>query len=269
MSDSSRLSDLLDAQAVRAAIDPQAASRVLVELRDECASTNAVLLELPPDGEGMLRVLACERQSAGRGRRGRQWLSWGADSLTFSVRCRFQQGVPPPMGLSLATGVAIARACESLGAQPLSLKWPNDLQFDGRKLGGILIELSGDASSGTSAVIGVGLNLRSGHGAEVDQPLAALDEALSGPVSRSALLGACISELSRMLDRFSRDGFAPFRGEWEGRNVHAGLPVQIRDDSGRVDHGTCAGVEDDGALRLDRDGSLIRVVSGDVTLRAA
>lgn len=269
MSDPSQLSDFLDTQAVRAAIAPQVADRVLFELRDECASTNAVLLDLPPDGEATLRVLACERQSAGRGRRGRQWLSWGADSLTFSVRWRFGLGVPPPMGLSLAAGLAVARACESLGAQPLSLKWPNDLLFDRRKLGGILIELSNDASNGTAAVIGVGLNLKSGHASAVDQPLAALDEALSAPVSRSALLGACIGELWQMLDRFSREGFAPFRSEWEARNIYAGLPVQILGDSGQVEYGICTGVEDDGALRLDRAGVLVRVVSGDLTLRAA
>ena len=103
------------------------AARFAIEWVDSCASTNSSLMEHPPADDGKVHVLVAERQSAGRGRRGRQWQSWAEGSLTFSLLWRFAPGAPVPAGLSLVAGLAVARTIEQLGVLGVQLKWPNDV----------------------------------------------------------------------------------------------------------------------------------------------
>lgn len=260
--------DTLEIDDVRAALACDGIP-VEVDLRKSCDSTNSALLDAPGAAPGTLQVLACERQLAGRGRRGRDWLSWGSGSLTFSVRWQFQAGSDSPTGLSLAAGVAIARGCDALGADRVALKWPNDIQVGGNKLGGILTELATTVSGATSAVIGIGLNLRRADATTLDLPVAALEETMAVLPGRSRLLGEFSGQLARMLAVFSRDGFAVFRDEWQSRNAHAGLPVQVIGELGSVRSGVCLGVDDDGALLIQSALGRERVLSGDVSLRPA
>ena len=260
--------DPLDIDQVRSALACDGVP-VVVELRDICDSTNSALLDAPAAEPGTMQVLACERQVAGRGRRGRNWLSWGNGSLTFSVRWQFAAAAASPMGLSLAAGVAVARGCDALGARDVLLKWPNDILVGGNKLGGILTELATSASGATVAVIGVGLNLRHDGTAALDVPVAALEDTMSVLPERSRLLGEFAGQLARMLDEFSRGGFAAFRDEWQSRNVYAGLPVQVTGEVGSSRTGVCFGVDDEGALLLDGGLGRERVLSGDVSLRPA
>lgn len=261
-------SDSLDISEVRAAIASNGVP-VEVDLRDVCDSTNSALLDAPVAAPDTLQLLACERQLAGRGRRGRSWLSWGRGSLTFSVRWQFPAGSASPAGLSLAAGVAVVRGCEALGAQGITLKWPNDVLLGGNKLGGMLTELATDASGSTAAVIGIGLNLRRNDAVELEVPVAALEQAMAILPRRSRLLGELAGQLARMLVVFSRHGFVAFREEWQGHNAHRGLPVQVSGDLGRSRSGVCRGVDNDGALLLDCPEGPERVLSGDVSLRSA
>lgn len=260
--------DSLEIDAVRAAIACNGIP-VEIELLDVCESTNSALLDAPAAAPGTLLVLACEHQLAGRGRRGRNWLSWGNGSLTFSVRWQFPVGAASPSGMSLAAGVAVARACEALGARGVMLKWPNDILAGGNKLGGILIELANTASGATVAVIGIGLNLRRADATALDVPVAALDDTMAVLPARSRLLGELAGQLGRMLSVFSREGFAAFRDEWQARNAHAGLPVLVTGDLGWSRSGVCLGADDDGALLLGHALGRERVLSGDVSLRSA
>ena len=140
-----------------------------IDLLEQCDSTNSVLLARAETGAASGSVVVARAQNAGRGRRGRAWISAVGDSLTFSLLWRLPHGVQPA-GLSLAAGLAVARALEkvsSVGAgdtpsfMPAQLKWPNDILLDGRKLGGILVELLPGATHGSNvAVIGCGINLR-------------------------------------------------------------------------------------------------------------
>lgn len=260
--------DCLEINDVRAAL---ACGEIPVELelRKCCDSTNSALLDAPAAAPGTLQVLACERQLAGRGRRGRDWLSWGKSSLTFSVRWQFAAGAASPTGLSLAAGVAIARGCDALGAGGIVLKWPNDILLGGNKLGGILTELATCAFGATSAVIGIGLNLRRADATTRDLQVAALEQAMAVVPCRSRLLGEFSGQMARMLQVFSRDGFAAFRDEWQARNAHAGLPVQIVGELGSLRSGICLGVDGDGALLIESALGRERVLSGDVSLRPA
>lgn len=138
------------------------AGRFDVDALDECDSTNSELMRRADRGAPSGTVIVADRQSAGRGRRGRQWLSSPEKSLTFSLLWRFPAKGAGLAGLSLAVGVGLVKGLESLGAAGIRLKWPNDVLFQSSdefaKLAGILIELCSDRR-GMQAIIGIGLNL--------------------------------------------------------------------------------------------------------------
>jgi BirA family biotin operon repressor/biotin-[acetyl-CoA-carboxylase] ligase len=260
--------DWLDAAAVRARLGAQARGFQL-EVLDACTSTNTLLLERARGGERPGSVIACELQSAGRGRRGNRWQSGLGGSLTFSVLWRFGRGAAAMSGLSLAVGVAVARALSSLDIEGVQLKWPNDLLHAGRKLGGILIELHGDAGS-TAAVIGIGLNVRMQPGSReaIAQAVADLAAICPQAPQRNRLLAAILGELAQVLEQFAVHGFAPLRQEWIARHAHQGRPVTLLSGDGRTVAGRAAGVDEDGALLVETARGMERFVSGELSLRA-
>lgn len=262
-----QLIDALNIQVIAAALARP--ERFTPELLEHCDSTNTVLLDRAQRGAPSGSVVVCERQTAGRGRRGRSWLSAPGDSLTFSLLWRFPAGMPPPTGLSLAVGVAVARALEDLGAADIGLKWPNDILADGAKLGGILVETL-TAGGPHAAVIGVGLNVRLPReiADAVDVRASALESVMPYAPSRNLLLAGLLNALAAMLDDFERDGFAGFAEAWQSRHAHAGRLVRILADGAAPVEGRCVGVDADGALLLDTAMGVKRIVSGDVSLRA-
>lgn len=234
-----------------------------------CTSTNSLLMERAAQGAPSGSVVVTDEQTAGRGRLGRTWYSSPDDSLTFSLLWKFTD-TSQLSGLSLAVGVAIAQALEDLGIPGVGLKWPNDIWLDGRKIGGVLIELQ-FTSTHAAAVIGIGVNLQRNPAwdALVDQALSAIAE--SGvAVSREAVLAAILRRMAAALDVFSEEGFASrIRTEWEARNALRGLPVRAEPRSGEQITGVCLGVAADGALELRNEhGERILVTVGDVSLRA-
>lgn len=236
---------------------------------DECASTNSALVDHPPADDGRIHVLLAERQSAGRGRRGRSWMAWPGASLTFSALWRFPAGSPVPAGLSLVAGIAVARALESLAITGVQLKWPNDVLINGDKVAGILVELIPGRGRTPAAVIGIGINLGLPPDAAIPGHNGVTDLASHGqPPSRDALLGRVLAELHDLFATYASAGFPALRGAWMQRNAFADLPVRIEGEGSTV-HGRCAGVDDDGALLLDTSGGLQRILSGEVSLRAA
>jgi BirA family biotin operon repressor/biotin-[acetyl-CoA-carboxylase] ligase len=261
--------DSLDAEAVRRALGP-AATRVRLEIVDECASTNLLLAARAAAGEPAGLAIACELQTAGRGRRGATWFAGLGTSLTFSLLWRPTGGTVLGDGLSLAVGVACARALESIGARGVALKWPNDLLLGEAKLGGILVEAQSSGRGATDAVIGIGLNVRLPERARrgIDRPVADLAQAgFAG--SRNAALGATLAALDHALERFAREGFAPFRAEWTRRHAWQGRKVRLLVTAGREVEGVAAGVAEDGALLVDTDRGPERFHAGEVTLREA
>lgn len=235
----------------------------------ECDSTNTRLVDATPADDGRIHVLIADRQTAGRGRRGRQWLSWEAASLTFSVLWRFSPGAPAPAGLSLVVGLALARALEELGVQGVQLKWPNDVLIHGDKLAGILIDLLPSRGRPPAAVIGIGLNLLLPPGAEIPGQTGVTDlaRALETPApARATIFATILGQLHRLLDTYATAGFPALRAAWTQRNAFAELPVRIMGEGDTV-HGICAGVDDDGALLLRTEDGLRRILAGDVSLR--
>ena len=261
--------DCLDAAAVRAQLGARARGFQL-ELLDACVSTNTLLLERARSGAPSGSVIACELQSAGRGRRGSTWQSGLGGSLAFSLLWRFAQGAAGLSGVSLAAGVAVARALASLDIDGVQLKWPNDLLHAGGKLGGILIELHGDAAGPSAVVIGIGLNLRlpARARAAIAQPVTDLAAIAEQVPQRNHLLAATLIELAQVLEQFAGQGFAPLRQEWIARHAHQGRTVTLSSGDGRTVAGKAVGVAEDGALLIETTRGLERFVSGELSLRA-
>lgn len=252
-----RLKPLLGALATRFDVDALA----------EASSSSDLLLERAARGAGAGSVIVVDRQTAGRGRRGRTWNSAPEASLTFSLLWRFDGGVERLAGLSLAVGVAVARALAALGVQGVALKWPNDVLLSGRKLAGILVELSSERR-GMVAVIGIGLNLLPPPASEaLDTPAAALAEALKPLPDRHALLAQLLGDLAPVLDTFSAGGFNVLRDEWQAAHAWQNQAVSVLHDGRAVLAGLCRGADADGALLVETTKGLERCLSGDVSLR--
>ena len=260
---------LLDAGAVRDALSaPAQAELAGVELLFETDSTNAHALRSPPPARGTQVVLA-ERQTAGRGRRGRDWASPLAAHAYLSLARRFDGGVAALQGLSLAVGAAVADALHGLGHRAVGLKWPNDLLADGRKLGGILVDVGGDATGPMRVVVGVGVNVAMppAAAATIDQPWIDLSTLAGAPVARHDVVVALLDALLPMLARFERDGLSAFLPAWRRHDRLAGRAIRVH-EAGAVHDGIALGVDDDGALRMrGEDGGERRVHAGEASLR--
>jgi len=263
--------ELLDAGRIRAAIaEPQRIKLQSLEVLFEVDSTNTRLLALEPPARGFVRACLAEIQRAGRGRRGRPWDSPVGGSIALSIGWSLAGSRVDP-SMSLAAGVAIARALTRLGAPGIRLKWPNDLWLGDRKMGGVLIELRTEAGGSAHLVIGIGLNIslsaqarRSIEAGGVR--VAALADARGDRWSRNELAAAILEEILSMLEEFERSGFRAFREEWLALDALRGRRACVLGGEEPVE-GTARGVDEEGALLLDVGNRLLRVAAGEVSLR--
>jgi len=247
------------------------AGRFDVDSVVECDSTSSELSRRAARGAPAGSVLVADRQTAGRGRRGRHWVSAPEDSLTFSLLWRFTGGFQKVAGLSLAVGVAVAQACELLGARGVALKWPNDVLAPVAgawgKLGGILVELSASGKD-MEAVIGIGINLHAPSFPAVDAlPPAGLDDLMAAVPDRHDLLAALLQQLALVLDAFGAGGFAALAPAWAARNAWQDQAVTLLQDGRAVASGICRGADRDGSLLVEGSSGLERHLAGDLSLR--
>jgi BirA family transcriptional regulator, biotin operon repressor / biotin---[acetyl-CoA-carboxylase] ligase len=245
------------------------------EVHFAIGSTNEFLhaAAAPPAGEP--RVVFAELQTAGRGRRGRSWVAPFGAGLTFSIGWTFAETPADLSALSLAIGVCVARSLHRLGARRLMLKWPNDIVFEHRKLGGLLAQLRAEAGGPAYVVIGLGLNLRDSHTlrqALADPsatPVADLGEVWDrAPPTRNEIAACVAAEMLRGLADFARGGFAPFASSWSALDSLRDAPVHVVRHGDRLD-GTARGADVDGALLVDTGAAVVRVHAGEVSLRRA
>ncbi len=259
--------DLLD----ESKIHPRQSGSLHINIFAQLDSTNSYLLN---QKQPECQVCLAESQTAGRGRRGRTWVSPFAQNLYLSIGWGFDGGVAAIEGLSLAIGLAVLRCLKTYGVNGLSLKWPNDILYQDKKLGGVLIEMSGDPAGYCSCIVGVGINvsMQEAQGASIDRAWVNLNDILLeqglGLPGRNQLASSLLDELVQVLSDYQGKGFAAYTAEWEAAaayldqcvSVHAGSNVQI---------GIFRGVDKTGALRLDVDGVERIVHGGEVSLREA
>jgi BirA family transcriptional regulator, biotin operon repressor / biotin---[acetyl-CoA-carboxylase] ligase len=270
--------DLLDSELIAAALPvPVRARTASLEVAWSLDSTNSELLRRPNAADGAATVLLAERQTGGRGRRGREWASPLAAHLYLSLSRSFAGGLGRLGGLSLVAGIATVEALHALGFEAVRLKWPNDLVVvagDGlRKLGGLLVEGSGEHAGAVRAVIGLGLNVRMPEGdaaaARIDQPwsdLARLAPKRALP-SRNMLAAEALSRWLPALEEFDAGGLVPFLPRYAALDALAMQPVTLHGGTA-TQSGIALGLADDGALRVRLDGGgELRVHSGEVSVR--
>jgi BirA family biotin operon repressor/biotin-[acetyl-CoA-carboxylase] ligase len=237
----------------------EAAGRIDLQVLEECDSTNLQLQIMAKNGAPAGTLLLAERQTQGRGRRGRTWYQ-GPQSLAFSLLWRLPDG-RAPSGLSLAVGLAIAEALPVPASRTAQLKWPNDVLIDGRKIAGILIESAGPQCF----VIGIGINLGS-----VDDLPPELSPIAGGIANadKTEVLARVLDRLVTILDEFSARGFAPLQSRWQDRHAYQDLAVNLFfSEGGDPVQGVCRGVDASGELLLETATCIQTIASGEVSLR--
>ena len=257
---------LLHASAIRQSLSESSDRWITdLEIHSVIESTNTELVhrgqKISIDGH----VIATEMQTEGRGRRGRSWIGAFGRNIALSIGMRLARPPTSVGSVSLVVGLAVVEAIENACDVKVMLKWPNDVLLDGRKIAGILIELT-RAVKPVEIVIGVGLNV--GESPEIATsgalPSASLAE-YSANVDRNPLLARLIDQIVSHCREFEKSGFAVFRDRWVARDSFMDKSVSVDGDTKL--EGVAQGVANDGALLVKTAEGTVRVIGGDVTVR--
>jgi BirA family biotin operon repressor/biotin-[acetyl-CoA-carboxylase] ligase len=237
----------------------------------EVDSTNNWLREQALNGAPSGTVCVAEMQSAGRGRRGRSWVSPFAANLYLSLLWRSASGAAALGGLSLVTGIAVLRALRSFGIEDAGLKWPNDILAADAKLAGILIDVLGESNGPCAVIVGIGVNVSMPRDAvaAIDQPWTDLQQ-LTGDtiISRNDLAARLLDEVIPAIQAFDAAGLQPFLDEWRRYDLISGREVDLLLPNERIT-GTACGIDGGGALLVDTTSGRRRFASGEVSVRVA
>ncbi|MGI2059877.1 bifunctional biotin--[acetyl-CoA-carboxylase] ligase/biotin operon repressor BirA [Shewanella baltica] len=234
---------------------------------DEIASTNGFMLSHTTELKNG-DVCVAEYQSAGRGRRGRTWVSPYGHHLYFSLFWTFPQGMAQAMGLSLVVACTLVEVLKSFGVENIGVKWPNDIYLDNKKLAGILIEMSGQADSQCQLIIGVGVNMAMSEeqGKGIEQPWSDLSDLVDMP-DKTALVIELQKQLKRDIQLFEREGLAAFKARWQAADLFYGREIRLLMGEKFVE-GICRGVDEQGAVLLETADGVQAFIGGEISLRA-
>ena len=235
-----------------------------IQVLDTTDSTNNVVRREIEKNAANGFVCFAERQSGGRGRHGRQWVSPFGRNLYMSLSWHFDEGATALEGLSLAVGVGVARVVESLGVSNVALKWPNDILLDKQKVGGVLLEMMGDPIGRCQVIVGIGINLGMTQGAAIDQPWADLNS--HAEISRNHLASELLSELLPLLDLYSGCGFKAHHASWESFDAYRDKPIKLITPS-MIVRGLGRGVTPTGAIQIEVGGVIKAYSGGEISLR--
>jgi len=237
-----------------------------VHIFDSIDSTNAEALRSIERGMQAPFLILAERQTAGRGRRGRKWVSPFADNLYYSLVLRIDGGMRQIEGLSLVVGLAVLRALHDMGILEAGLKWPNDVLVGEKKIAGILLELVGDPADVCHVVLGVGINVNMQSADEVDQQWTSMSLEAGRNFNRNELVARLGVSLQQYLKLHQASGFSAIQVEWERYHLWQGCSVSLIAGANRID-GVVLGIDRQGALRLKVDGVEKVFSGGELSLR--
>jgi BirA family biotin operon repressor/biotin-[acetyl-CoA-carboxylase] ligase len=263
---------LLAHQAITNALpDISKSKSQMVLVENVVSSTNDLLKTMSQGNEQLASGYCCvaEAQSAGRGRRGRAWVSPYASSVYLSMLWRFSSGYQAMAGLSLMVGVVLNETLQQLGVQNCKLKWPNDIYFDNRKLAGILIEVEGQIGATTSAIIGIGVNAKLPTNVQgIDQAFTDLNTISEQTINRNVFTASLIHNLWEALPIFEKEGMAPFMGRWQAADLYYQQQVKLISGD-KIISGISAGIDKTGALLLNINGKIQAFHGGEISVRPA
>jgi len=232
-------------------------------------STNAYLMESATPEEEKSNVCFAEMQTAGRGRRGRQWISPFGGNIYMSILRQFSTDPQTLGGLSLALSVAIVRTLEALGVSDVKLKWPNDVIWKKRKLAGTIVEMVAESTGPCRVVMGIGLNvdLSGGLSHKIDQPWVDLKTIMGEVPRRNQLASTLLQQLFTTIAEFEKSGFSLLADEWRKYDDFSGNKVNLLLPTKNIS-GVCEGIDDMGALLVRAaDGHIQKFTSGEISLR--
>jgi len=233
---------------------------------DSIDSTNAEALRAIERGQAAPFLVLAERQTAGRGRRGRKWVSPFAENVYYSLVLRIDGGMRQLEGLSLVVGLATLQALRELGISGAGLKWPNDVLVGQKKIAGILLELVGDPADVCHVVLGIGINVNMQAADEVDQQWTSVRLESGKVFDRNQLIAELGLTLQRYLTRHQAGGFLAMQAEWEQNHLWQGRDVSLIAGANQID-GQVLGIDSQGALRLRVDGVEKVFSGGELSLR--
>ncbi len=244
-----------------------------LEILDTIDSTNSHAMRLMQQGElllqpGQYSIHLAEQQSSGKGRRGRKWISPFAQNIYLTMVRLIDTGVIATEGITLAVGLAIVRALRELEVPGLSVKWPNDILVEGKKLAGILLEISGDLSGICQLTIGVGINVRNQPESmeQVNQPWTDLYQVTGKGLDRNLLVSQVVCHIISVLEEFEHNGLKSFIAEWQDNDVMKDQQVELMTTGSSV-KGIARGISESGALLLETGQGVQMVYGGEVSLR--
>ncbi|MGE1176161.1 bifunctional biotin--[acetyl-CoA-carboxylase] ligase/biotin operon repressor BirA [Pseudomonas sp. BW7P1] len=237
-----------------------------ISLFDSIDSTNAEALRAIDRGQAAPFLVLAERQIAGRGRRGRKWVSPFAENLYYSLVLRIDGGMRQLEGLSLVVGLAVMQTLRSVGVSGAGLKWPNDVLVGRKKIAGILLELVGDPADVCHVVMGVGINVNMQSADEVDQQWTSIRLESGRNCDRNNLVVGLSKQLQLYLQRHQSGGFTSLRAEWEANHLWQAQSVELTAGAAQV-NGVVLGIDNQGALRLKVDGVEKVFSGGELSLR--
>jgi len=242
-----------------------------LEIHQSIHSTNSYLLDRAGQEKSTGIVCFSEYQAAGKGRRGREWVSPFGSNIYLSILWQFQAGPASISGLSLAVAVAVIRALNDCGVEDVGLKWPNDIYWQHKKLAGILIEVSGETNGPCHAVIGLGLNLYlpKEKAKSITQDWVDLSQIIDNHPGqiRNKLSAALLNHLMPIIATFDDKGLGNYIEAWRSFDCMKGKQVQLFMGK-QVFSGVVAGIDDNGLLLLvDEQGKIRAFASGEVSFR--
>lgn len=233
---------------------------------DSIDSTNAEALRSIERGHAMPVLVLAERQTAGRGRRGRKWISPFAENVYYSLVLRVEGGMRQLEGLSLLVGLAVMQTLREVGVKSAGLKWPNDILVGQRKIAGVLLELVGDPADVCHVVIGVGINVNMQAAPEVDQLWTSVRLETGVLSDRNDLIARLNRTLDHYLSVHQKSGFPAVQAEWEQNHLWHGRAVTLLAGANNVE-GVVLGVDAQGALRLQVGAEENVFSGGELSLR--
>ncbi len=236
---------------------------------DEVTSTNDLLVAHAKQHKDKNAACLAEQQTAGRGRLGRQWISPFAANIYFSLLWHFDCDISELAGLNIVVGVSVAQAIfAATTAQNIKLKWPNDIYWQDRKLGGILIDIVGEFSGGCATAIGIGINVNmpQSHADQIQKPWTDLNTASGQPVDRNKLAGILLDKLITNLSVFQHKGIAEFINAWNDLDYLSGRETSVKSIAATVT-GIAQGINEQGHLLLKmKDGTVTAITTGDASI---
>ncbi len=261
--------ELLNKESITNNLSQQNAEKLsTLDVLESIDSTNKYLLTQNDIKSG--HVCIAEQQLSGRGRHGREWVSPYARNVYLSMLWKFNMGPSRLGGLSLVAGIAVIKALQRFGTTNIGLKWPNDIMYHGRKLGGILVEISGDVSGPCQVILGIGINteMPKDYELQINQPWTDVASIIGSTPSRNRIAGLVLDELLTALPQFQHVGLNGFTHDWQKFDAIFDQKIVVQTCNG-VLQGIGAGIDSHGNLLLKEGDKLHTFYSGEVSVKEA